>query len=313
MRVVFVGRNRVIWRRLLLYIVTLGISRRVWLYRINKELDGHEALGLRHGLNAFLLCLPAVGPSIVTFQTARRTRRMLAGSGITYGPPALVWAATLVPILGNLFFIAWEQGRLNRFWAQERGSAAHGVEVDIDLSQDPGFVVEMGRALRESYHAGSRFDLRKNARKARWQQRAASLQSAREERLAVREAGGSTPLLPWRRPERPALRLLHVTCGRCQAAFEVTQDPTADTPVVCPNCGQAEVLPSLRADPLAMRTPATVPTVRVACPQCGTKFQAVRNLHGPTPLTCPACGRADELPAPGATAEPAKRKAKAAA
>jgi predicted nucleic acid-binding Zn ribbon protein len=315
-RVVFVGRHRVVWRRLLLYVVTLGISRRVWLYRVNKELDGHEALALRHGLNAFLLCLPVVGPTVVTFQTARRTRAMLAGSGIPYGPPALVWAATLVPILGNLFFIAWEQGRLNRFWAVERGSTAHGVEVDIDLSQDPGFVVELGRALKESYHASSRFDARKNARRARWQARTRSLQQTRAERQAVREAGGSTPVLPWLRPKRPELRLLHVTCGRCQAAFDVTQDPTADTPVVCPTCGQTEVLPSLHADPLALRQPATVPTVKVACPQCGTRFQAVRNLHGPTPLKCPACGRADELPAPSPEAEPAakgKRKAKAAA
>jgi DNA-directed RNA polymerase subunit RPC12/RpoP len=314
-RVVFVGRSRVIWRRLLLYVITLGISRRVWLYRINKELDGHEALALRHGLNLVLLCLPIVGPTIVTFQTARRTRSMLAGSGIPYGPPALVWAATLVPILGNLFFIVWEQSRLNRFWAQERGSTAHGVEVDIDLSQDPGFVVELGRALKESYHAGSRFDARKNARRARWQARSQRLRTAREERLAVRAAGGSTPVLPWRRPARPAVRVLHVTCGRCQTAFDVTQDPTVDTPVVCPNCALTEVLPSLRADPLALRQPATVPTVKVACPQCGTQFQAVRNLSGPTPLRCPSCGRADELPAPSAaTGPPAKaRKTKAAA
>jgi predicted nucleic acid-binding Zn ribbon protein len=316
-RVVFVGRNRVIWRRLLLYVVTLGISRRVWLYRINKELDGHEALALRHGLNLFLLCLPVVGPTVVTFQTARRTRLMLAGSGIPYGPAPLVWAATLVPILGNLFFIAWEQSRLNRFWAQERGSTAHGIEVDIDLSQDPGFVVELGRAMRESYYAASRFDTRKNARRARWQARAERLRTARAARLAVREAGGSTPVLPWLHPKRPALRVLHITCGRCQAAFDVNQDPTVDTPVVCPNCGLTEVLPSLRADPLALRQPATIPTLKVACPQCGTKFQVVRNLHGPTPIKCPACGRADELPAPGAQGEsgkPAKKgKAKAAA
>jgi predicted nucleic acid-binding Zn ribbon protein len=312
-RIVFVGRNRVIWRRLLLYVVTLGISRRVWLHRINKELDGHEALALRHGLTAFLLCLPVGGPTCVTLQVARRTRAMLAGSGIRYGNPWLVWVATLVPILGNLFFISWEQSRLNRFWTQERGSTAHGVEVDLDLSQDPGFVVELGRAMKESYHASSRFDARKNARKARWQARSERLRTAGAERQAVREAGGSTPVLPWRHPDRPALRLLHVTCGRCQAAFDVTQDPLVDTPVVCPTCGQTEVLPSLHADPLALRQPATVPTVKVACPQCGTRFQVVRNLGGPTPLKCPACGRADELPAPGAQDEAPKRKAKSKA
>ncbi|HUR61571.1 MAG TPA: hypothetical protein VM286_04325 [Candidatus Thermoplasmatota archaeon] len=302
MQVVFVGRNRVVWRRLLLYVVTLGISRRIWLYRVNKELDGHEALALRHGLNLFLLCLPLVGPSIVTFQTARRTRAMLAGSGIPYGDPTLVWAATLVPILGNLFFIAWEQTRLNRFWVQERGNTAHGIEVDLDLSKDPGFVVELGRALRESYYAGSRFDVRKNARKARWQARTANVKLARQERVAVRAAGGSTPVLPWRRPERPALRLLHITCGRCAHAFDVTQDPTVETPVVCPNCELTEVLPSLRADPLAKPQAAQVAAVKVQCPQCETRFSVVRNLAGPTPLACPSCGRADELPAPAAAA-----------
>lgn len=315
MRVVFVGRNRVVWRRLLLYVLTLGISRRVWLYRINKELDGHEALALRHGLNLFLLCLPVVGPSIVTFQTAQRTRTMLAGSGLPYGPPALVWAATLVPILGNLFFITWEQTRLNRFWAQERGNTAHGIEVDLDLSSDPGFVVELGRAMKESYYAGSRFDLRKNARKAKWQARTANVKLARQERIEVRAAGGSTPVLPWVRPERPALRLLHITCGRCAHAFDVTQDPTVDTPVVCPNCELTEVLPSLRADTLAKRQAAEVPAVKVQCPQCGTKFAVVRSLAGATPIRCPTCGRADELPPPAAkgAAEAAKPKGKAKA
>jgi DNA-directed RNA polymerase subunit RPC12/RpoP len=325
-RVVFVGRNRVIWRRLVLYVLTLGISRRVWLYRINKELDGHEALGLNHPLNAVLLCLPVLGPTVVTLQTAVRTRAMLAGSGIPYGPAAGVWALTLVPILGNLFFISWEQSRLNRFWSQERGSADHGVEIDIDLSEDPDFVVELGRAVRESYFAGSRFDRRKNARKARWQARAVGLRGIRAERAAVRAVGGTTPVLPWMRPRRPAPRALHVTCGRCDTRFDVARDPTAQTPLVCPKCGLAEILPSLAADPLAGRDAATVATVQVRCPQCSTRFQAARNLARLTPLRCPGCGREDVLPPPDAGAaspgapdapprptRPARRKAKASA
>ncbi|HJQ93957.1 MAG TPA: DUF4234 domain-containing protein, partial [Candidatus Thermoplasmatota archaeon] len=156
MRVVFVGRDRIAWRQLLLYIVTLGIYRRVWLYRVNKELDGHEALGLKHPLNALLLCLPIVGPCIVAFQTSLRTRSMLVGSGVRFGNPWLVALPNLVPFLGTLFFMPWEQTRLNRFWAQERASPEHGVEIDVKVDNDPAFLVELGRALRDSYHPGSR-------------------------------------------------------------------------------------------------------------------------------------------------------------
>jgi hypothetical protein len=113
-RVVFVGRNRTIWKCLVLYVVTLGIWRRVWLYRVNKELDGHEALALNHRFNAILLCLPILGPAYVTFQTARRTGAMLEGS-IKYGPWPILGLSWLVPILGTGAFVAWTQSRLNLF------------------------------------------------------------------------------------------------------------------------------------------------------------------------------------------------------
>jgi DNA-directed RNA polymerase subunit RPC12/RpoP len=297
-RVVFVGQDRVVWRRLVAYVLTLGVARRTWLYRVNKELDGHQALGLDHRLNALLLCLPVGGPSLVTWQTARRTARMLEGSGLPYGAAGWLWAATLVPILGNLFFIAWEQSRLNRFWAMERARPGHGIEVDVDLGSDPAFLVELGAALRESYHPGSRFDRRKRARRARVERARRSWAETRRERAAVRAAGGSTPVLPWLRPRPPEPRILHVTCGRCEARFDVRQDPLAETPLLCPRCGMAEVLPSLHSDPLQRREPAAVPAVKAKCPGCGTAFHAVRNLGGPTPLKCPSCGREETLPAP---------------
>lgn len=301
MRIVFLGQDRRVWRCLVLYLVTLGIWRRVWLHRVNKELDGHDALGLRHGLNAFLLCLPVGGPTVVTAQTAARTARMLRGSGIPYGRPWLVYLATLVPILGNLFFIAWQQGRLNRFWAQERQHPEHGVEVDVRLDDDPAFLVELGKAVRESYHPGSRFDTRKLARREAMRRRLEAYGSVRRERAAVRAAGGSTPVLPWLRPKVPELRVLRVTCGRCEARFEATQDPLLETPLVCPSCGLAEVLPALASDPLRKADPAAVPVLRATCPSCKASFTGVRNLHGPTVLTCPKCGRAETLqpPAPG--------------
>lgn len=311
-RVVFLGRDRAAWRLVLLYLVTLGIHRRIWLYHVNKELDGHEALALNHRWLAFLLCLPVLGPAIVTFQTALRTRRMIEASDVRYGPPKTLGLLGTVFILGPLFFIPWEQSRLNKFWAYERARPGHGIEIDIDLSKDPSFLVELGQAMKASYHAGSRFDRKRKARAARMQARKQGWSALRAERAAVRAAGGSTPVLPWRAPERPAARLLHITCGRCEQKFDVTQDPTVETPVVCPKCGLTEVLPGLHSNPLAKREAVGIPEVSATCPSCKTTFRAVRDLHGPTKLTCPKCGRAETLPAPGAPALPAKRRRSAA-
>lgn len=304
-RVVFVGRDRIIWRQMVLQVVTLGIYRRVWLHRVNKELDGHEALALNHRLNAVLLCLPLIGPAIVGLQTALRTSRMLQGSGLKFGSPYLIWAATVVPLLGTSLFVAWTQSRLNRFWAQERASPERGVEIDVALDDDPQFLVELGKALRDSYHPGSRFDERKRERREAYRQRAEAYRSVRGERAAVRAAGGTTPVLPWMRPRLPETRLLHVTCGRCETRFDVTQDPLVDTPVVCPSCKLNEVLPSLKGDPLRGKEKAAVPVLQVRCPSCKAAFTGVRNLHGPTSLTCPTCGREEVLPAPTLQAEPA--------
>ena len=298
MRVVFVGRDRVVWRQVVLSLLTLGIYRRVWLYRVNKELDGHEALGLKHPLNALLLCLPILGPAFVAYQTAHRAAPMLLGGDVRYGKPTLVWLSVLVPVLGNLVYMGWTQSRLNRFWAHERAHPEHGVEIDVRLDDDPAFLIEMGKAVRESYHPGSRFDQRKLARREAFERRRESYDSIRQERAAVRAAGGSTPLLPWMRPRLPEARILHVTCGRCETRFDVTQDPLVDTPVVCPSCKLTEVLPSLRGDPLRGTEQAAVPTLKARCPVCKTEFTGVRNLHGPTVLHCPKCGREDVLPTP---------------
>jgi DNA-directed RNA polymerase subunit RPC12/RpoP len=307
-RVVFVGRDRPVWKCLVLYIVTFGIWRRIWLYRVNKELDGHQALGLRHGWNAFLACLPVGGPAYLTFQTARRTKPMLEGS-VKYGPWPIHAFSFLIPVLGTAAFIAWTQSRLNLFWPLERKDPKHGIDIDVGLEKDPAFLVEIGAALRESYHPGSRFDQRKKSRKEAFARRRAVFEDIRRERAAVRAAGGSTPLWPLARPKRPQHRLLHVTCGRCETRFDVEQDPAADTPIVCPKCGQTEVLPSLHSDPLATPDAGKVPTIKVGCSKCKTRFNAVRNLYGPTRLTCPNCGRTDTLPAPERVVPKGKAKA----
>jgi ribosomal protein S27E len=295
-RVVFVGRDRGAWRCILLSLVTLGIWRRVWLHRVHKEIDGHDALGVRHDLMAVLLCLPIGGPAVVSFLVARRAAAMMAASPVRYGPPAAVGLAVVVPILGNLFHLGWTQSRLNRFWAHERAHPGRGLEVDVELGADPAFLVELQEALKASYHAGSRFGRRAAARKTRWQARARTFGEVQRERAAVRAAGGSTPVLPFLRPQRPAPRKLKVTCGRCRHAFELVADPTAETRLLCPSCGLAEVLPALSSNPLAPAEPARLPVLRVKCPACKTQFQAVHELAGPTQLTCPKCGRQDTLP-----------------
>lgn len=329
MKVVFLGRSRILWRQAILQLVTVGIYRRVWLYRINKEVDGHQALGLNHRLHAAALGAAALGvatlllqlgvlgyvlaalclvpTSVVQLFTARRTAAMLEGSSVRYPAPTWIWAGSLVPILGGFFFLAWEQTRLNQFWAYERAHPGRGLEVDVEASSDPRFLVELDLARRESYYAGSRFERRKKARRARWSARLGAWSAVQAERKAVREAGGSTPFLPFLRPTRPRHVSLNVTCGRCSTHFGLERDPAAETPIVCPKCGLAEVIPALWENPLARPEPAAVPTVQARCPTCQTEFNAVRNLFGPTQIVCPKCGRTETLSLqPGA--KPVRRR-----
>ncbi len=303
MRIVFVGRDRSVAKRILLYLVTFGVSRRVWLHRVNKEIDGHEAIGLNHRLSAFLLCLPIVGPTIVAAQTAKRVDVMLSGSTVRFGPPTAIYLASWVPILGNIFYIAWTQSRLNAFWKYERKHPEHGIEIDVGLEDDPKFRAEIGRALKESYEAGSRFDRAKRRRRAKWAKRLAYFSEVRKARAEARAVGASTPMLPWLAPQPIQKRILHITCGRCEHKFDVTQDPTVPTPIVCPNCELSEVLPSLRGEVPERTEPVAVPTVHATCPSCTTKFSAVRSLRGPTTLACPSCGRTEVLPEPAATSK----------
>lgn len=295
MRVVFIGRDRSVWKRLVLYVVTLGITRRIWLYRLNKEMDGHLALGLDHRVNAGLLVLPVLGPTIVTAQTSGRVRRMLGGT-FAYGPAWAVYLATWVPILGNLFFIGWTQDRVNRYWRESRRHPEQGIDIDVGLEDDPEFLVEMGQALKESYEAGSRFDRKKQRRRERWRHRKEHWRAIQDERARVRAAGGSTPMLPWLRPRREPRRVMHITCGRCAHRFDLERDPYAETPVVCPECGLSDVLPSLRSDPLAGTQRGGIVKVEVDCPDCGHHFHARRDSTGKTRIACPQCGKADTLP-----------------
>lgn len=247
-RVVFVGRDRIVWRRLVLYVLTLGVSRRVWLYRVNKEIDGHAALGINHKLNAALLVLPVVGPLVVQCQTAGRLNTVFSDSDLTYGPTPALCAAGLVPILGNGFFLGWSQDRLNRYWALEKADPSHAIDIDVGLQDDEEFLRELEQARKESYATGSRFDRRQRQRQERWRQRISGFEGVAEERQRVRERGGSTPVLPWKRPRAPPTRVLHVQCNRGHA-FDVEADPYEPVELVCPRCGESETLPPLHGLP----------------------------------------------------------------
>lgn len=294
-RVVFVGRRRIVWRRLLLYLVTFGISRRIWLYRLLKEVDGHEALELNHKGFAALLCLPIFGPLIVQAKLngfasvmTHETEAEINGN--------LFWLS-LLPILGTMTFIGIFQTKLNKFWTWNEANPEDGVEIDFNLHEDPTFLVEFQQALPESYNAGSRFDRKKRARRAKWRSRFSKYENVSEDRQLMRDAGGSTSILPWVRPKSLPLQNLGLTCGRCTHKFEAVRDPYAETPILCPNCGLHEVLPSLRSNPLGKSERAALVTVEVDCPECSRHFHALRDLDADTPLECPDCKHAEMLPA----------------
>src|SRR5687768_17664070 len=62
---IFLGRQRHPLKILLFQLLTLGIYGRVYLYKILREFDGHEALFLDRRPYIPLLILPFVGPLLV--------------------------------------------------------------------------------------------------------------------------------------------------------------------------------------------------------------------------------------------------------
>lgn len=298
MRVVFVGKTRVAWRGVLWYVLSLGIYRRVWLVRTLREMSGHQGLALGMRLAVALAVLPAVGPYVLSVRAHRMAVRIAVGSTVSV-KASWAWPVLLaVPIAGPATFVGVQQGRLNRLWAYERGRKDAGFELDVDLSGEPRFLVEMGEAIRRSYDAASTTESGWLRRLRTWRARTRlRLRDVRRLRAAVRAAGGSTPVLPWRAPTAPAPRRLNITCGSCSTRFTSQTDGISETVLLCPSCGASEVLPGLVAEVRREKEKAAVVGLRVKCPDCKTRFQAVRNLAGATPLQCPKCGRAEALPA----------------
>ncbi len=291
MRVVFVGKNRVVWQRVLLYIVTFGISRRIWLYRLNKEIDGHAALGINHRLNLILLLLPIFGPFIVQCRTTAHLNNDLhADEPLSYGPTWALCLAGLVPILGNGFYIGWTQDRMNKYWQIQRRSQAHGIDIDVGLENDKKFLIELEQARKDSYVAGSRFDRKQRKREERWHAKVETLETIRAEREQVRALGGSTPVFPWKRPHQPPQTVLKITCGKCATEFSVEQDPYHETHIVCPGCQLAETLP-----PVYGGGGVTERVLKIECPQCQASFKTTAPEDGPVDIVCPECGLEDTL------------------
>lgn len=300
MRIVVVGRRRSLWGLTLTNLLTLGIRRRVWLVKVNKEMDAHAQLLLNIPLHIVLAILPIVGPFVLSRWTASRIAeiyRPLGEDSPKHGSMAWSWLLCFVPFLGTTAHMGIAQDRLNRYWpiSEEKGLGA----VDLSLrNPSDGYDQRLEVALEKSRKAGSRESTGLDKRKEQLERKREEFQVIQKERRRVRDLGGSTPVLPWKRPTLEPARHLRITCGRCELKFEQDQDPYADTPVVCPRCGLEEVMPGFASDRIDRKEHVATPAVKVSCPDCKTDFHAVRNLVGPTALRCYECGREDVLPAP---------------
>lgn len=289
-RVVFVGKDRVVWKRVLYYVLSFGITRRIWLYRLNKELDGHAALGTNHNLNKVLLILPIIGPFIVQCQTTKRINNDLhTDQPLAYGPTWALCLLGLVPIIGNGFYIGWTQDRMNRYWRFEKDNMEHGIDIDVGLQEDRKFLIELEKARKESYQAGSRFDRKARLREERWRAKVDGLEEIRREREEVRAKGGSTPVLPWKRPTPIPKTVLKITC-KCGHAFQRQRDPYHPTEIRCPKCDAVEVLPAEYGGGGVVER-----VVDVECPQCNAAFRAKGPEDEPLDIVCPDCGLEETL------------------
>lgn len=102
-------------------ILTLGIHTKVWLYRINREMDGHEGFHIDFRWLTTMVVLPILTPIVVKFQTARRMDQMVSHQ-LTLArirPRVLGWIS-VVPVLGSGFYAYWVQHTLNRHWFWHR-------------------------------------------------------------------------------------------------------------------------------------------------------------------------------------------------
>lgn len=97
--------------------------------------------------------------------------------------------------------------------------------------------------------------------------------------------------------EAPVLHedVYDVTCGRCRAAFQVTDHLQRPLVALCPVCGAEGIVP-LRGPGAAAATPTEVAPphklVRLRCPKCGTVNEAQDAGQRPLRVACSQCGAA---------------------
>lgn len=138
-------------------ILTLGIHTKVWLYRINREMDGHEGFHLNLRLLGVMVALPFITPIIVKFQTVRRLNKMVAHQTTVpiLRSRYLGWIS-LVPVVGQAIYSGWVQGTLNKHWFW------HRREERIRLSREKIKTIASEAETEESLRA--RFQLEEQVR-----------------------------------------------------------------------------------------------------------------------------------------------------
>lgn len=236
---VYVGRRRnpvwlVVWQFL-----TLGVYGRVWLYKLLREFDGHEALFMDRRPYLLLLILPFVGPFLV-----KRRITVLLGDLVhhdvtaSHHRPGRLTAAALVPLL-PLFHVLVQRS-LNHHWKM------HTKETELQLKR------EEVESLR--HRARSPDQVRQvKSLEAEAQRRARELEDLRNAALALREAervrrraeaemrrsGGRAGPLGMVRKILPSsalraslstLRRLRPKAGKIRGAPEAAQEPEPESP-----------------------------------------------------------------------------------
>lgn len=121
-------------------VLTLGIHTKLWLYRVNREMDGREGFHIHMGWLAVMLWVPIVTPAIVKFQTAARLNQMVSDPVVIplLRARALGWVS-LVPVLGAGFYAYWVQSSLNKYWFWHRRRERYQLNVEKikELAQEP--------------------------------------------------------------------------------------------------------------------------------------------------------------------------------
>lgn len=164
---IFVGRRRHPVKILVYQLLTLGVYGRVYLYKVLRELDGHEALFLDRRPYIFLLVLPFVGPFLVKRRVATLVEDLLHHdvTGPAYRRSRVV-AKAWVPLV-PLYHLGIQK-HLNHHWSMH----VKEEELEIKRAQLAGLqrsrstaAVESARALQKEIDGRAREldDLRRAA------------------------------------------------------------------------------------------------------------------------------------------------------